>query len=291
LRELLELTAMVSPSVFVAFFLHHCMAVGAVVDYGTGGGRPDPFNSDVVFGAIMMTELGYGSSSANILTEAHYDAATDEFLLRTPCPQAVKFPSNVGAAGIDRWAVVSARLKTDGIDRGVFLFKIQLRDPAGLCPGVSIKPIPAFPQLQLDYGSTRFDDARVPHSGWLSDGATITAGGAFADPIGGPQERTRRPVGVSRFAHGSNALGLAAVARASLAIAVPYVRQRLVNNRYGARQPLIAHRNVRSPLLRAMAQAFAATAVARRVSGYCMRIPATRAGVPGLSASGKVGTP
>ncbi|TDV48647.1 acyl-CoA dehydrogenase [Actinophytocola oryzae] len=283
LRDLLERTAMVSPSLFMAFFLHHCMAIGAVADYGgdvDGADLPDP---DGMVGAILMTELGYGSSSARILTEAHYDRTTDEFVLRTPSPEATKFPSNVAVDGIARWGVVSARLVVDGVDHGVFLFRLPLRDNDKLCPGVSIRPIPAFPQVPLDYGSTSFTDVRVPRAGWLADGATVTSAGVFTDPLGGAGERTRRSVGVSRFAHGSNCLGLAAAARASLATAAPYVHRRFANDRDGDRRPLAAHRNVRTLLTRAMADTFAATAVARRVGELTLRVPAAHGGTRGLS--------
>ncbi|MBV9164193.1 MAG: hypothetical protein JO345_23455 [Streptosporangiaceae bacterium] len=271
LRTLLELTAAASPSLFMAFFLHHSMATGATVEYGGEAGGLHGF------GAIMMTELGYASSSANILTEAHFDPTTGDFALRTPSEAAVKFPSNIGAGGPAKWGVVSARLFVDRVDRGPFLFRLQLRDFDGPCPGVSIKNIPAFPQLQLDYGSARFTDARVPRSGWLPDGATITDG-VFHDPLGGPRQRMLRTVSVSRLAHGSAALGLAAVARASLTIAAPFAGRRLANNRYGERRPLIAFRNEQRRLVGAMASAFAATALARRTAAWCMRIGTSLSG-------------
>jgi acyl-CoA oxidase len=278
LRNLTELTAMVSPSLFMAFFLHHSMAVGAVVDYGARSQSWAEF-APGAFGSILMTEFGYGSSSADILTEARYDATSGEFVLSTPCGEAVKFPSNVGAS-VPRWGVVSARLKVDGRDHGVFLFRVPLRDAEGPCPGVHIRPVPAFPQLQLDYAATRFDEVRVPWSGWLSDGAEITGDGGFRDPCDGPAERTRRTVGVSRFAHGSNALGLAAVARASVAIAAPYLRRRHANNRFGGRAPLIAYRNQQSLLVKAVAAAFAATAVARMTADVCWRMRSVRGRAP-----------
>ena len=259
LRNLLELTAVTSPSLFMAFFLHHGMATGAIVDYG---GDPVELPG---FGAVMMTELGYGSSSANLLTEAHYDPATGDFALRTPCEAAVKFPSNIGAGGPAKWGVVSARLIVDGMDRGPFLFRLQLRDADGPRPGVNIRNIAAFPQIQLDYGSARFTDARVPRSGWLADGATITDG-VFRDPLGDSAERTQRTVSVSRIAHCSVSLGLAAMARACLAAAIPFARRRLANNRFGDRRPLIAFRNEQRRLVDGLASAFAATALARRTA-------------------------
>jgi len=51
-----------------------------------------------------LTELGHGSNARNILTTAVYDKNTKEFIINTPCDEAMKFwiggaanTANIGA--------------------------------------------------------------------------------------------------------------------------------------------------------------------------------------------------
>ena len=203
LRALLELAAMVDPHMFHVMFLHHCMTIGAVLQFGGSDGDLAELSSGTAIGAALMTELGHSNSIPNIRTEASYDPATHEFVLHTPTPAAAKFPPNVGLARLSRLAVVGARLKVANVDRGVFLFAVRLRDEAGPCAGVSIRSQPATTLLPLDYASVRFDRVRVPYESWLRDSATISADPtisadqAFQDPLGDQLARTRRSAGLS----------------------------------------------------------------------------------------------
>jgi acyl-CoA oxidase len=274
LRSLLELAAMADPCLFQVMFLHHCMALGAALDYGACDDDIAELATGASIGAALMTELGQGNSSASIRTEAAYDPVSGGFLLNTPVPGAAKYPPNVALDGLSRLAVVSARLTTNGTDCGTFLFLVRLRDEAGLCPGVSITPRPPTALQPLDYATVCFRQVPVPYARWLRDGASISAGGDFHDPLPDPQARTRRSVSISRFALGAIPAGLGAAARASVAIAVHHAQRRRTVNRFVSESMAIDYRHQQRLLLTALAAAIAVTALGRRAPQTCWRIAA-----------------
>jgi acyl-CoA oxidase len=286
LRTLLEHSAVADPRLFHAMFLHHCMAIGNVIDQGGSAEDVAALASGQWIGAALMTETGSGNSSSRIRTEAVYDPATREFVLRTPVPEAVKHPINVGLDGIARAGVVSARLIVDGTDRGTALFLVPLRDEHGPCPGVTIEPLPRTTLLSMDYATVRFDGVRVPYRRWLSDGASITADGGFHDPLDGPQARSRRSVSMARFAWGAVTAALGAVARSSVALALSRAHDRPTLDRLAGEIPAIDHLNQQRMLFGAAAAALAATVVARRATDRCWHIPA--GGGRGTGPSGAV---
>jgi acyl-CoA oxidase len=273
LRTLLELSAMTDPRLFHAMFLHHCMTIGPAIDYGADDADVAALASARWIGAPLMNELGHGNSSSAIRTEARYDPAAHEFVLHTPATEAVKHPASVGLDGVSRLGVVSARLLVGGMDRGTALFLVALRDENGPCPGVRIEPRRQTPLLTMDYATVRFDQVRVPYSRWLNDGASIGEGGSFHDPLGGPDARTRRSLSMSRFAWGAVTAALAAVARASAALALPYSRRRKTFDRFAGELPAIGHLNQQRLLFGATAAALAATAIAYRATEPAWHIP------------------
>ncbi|MFI5761842.1 acyl-CoA dehydrogenase [Streptomyces sp. NPDC051563] len=273
LRDLLELTAMTDPALFHVMFLHHCMTIGPALDYGAHDDDIAELASARAVGAALMTELGLGSSSADIRTRAVYDPATREFVLDTPDPSAAKYPPNVGLAGIPRLAVVSARLYTGGEDRGTFLFLVPLRDARAPRPGVRIHPRPPTALLSLDYATVGFEGVRVPLHRWLADGAGIDEGGTFHDPLADPAARTGRSLGMSRFACGAVTVGLAAAARSAASIALRHSVRRRTHDRLAGSVPALTHLNQRRLLFVAAAQAQAASVLARASSEDCWYVP------------------
>ncbi|MFD4575263.1 acyl-CoA dehydrogenase [Streptomyces sp. NPDC058417] len=273
LRQLLELAAMTDPVLFHVLFLHHCMTIGPALDHGA---RPDDVaalaSADAV-GAALMTELGRGSSSADIRTRATYDPATDGFVLDTPEPGAAKYPPNVGLPGVARLAVVSARLHAGGADRGTFLFLVPLADDHAPLPGVVVRRRPPTALLPLDYATVAFDGVRLPRHRWLADGATLDADGRFHDPLADPAARTARSLGMSRFACGAVTAGLAATARAATALALRHAVRRRTHDRLAGDVPALAHHHQRRLLFGAAARAQAATALARTVTEDCWSVP------------------
>ncbi|MFF2950331.1 acyl-CoA dehydrogenase [Kitasatospora sp. NPDC057965] len=274
LRNLLELTAAADPRLFHVMFLHHCMTLGPALDYGAHPADLDALATGSFVGAALMTELGRGNSSAAIRTEAVLDRAGGEFVLHSPEPGAAKYPPNVGEPGVPRLAVVSARLRVDGTDRGVFLFLVELRDAHATAPGVTIRRHPPTALLPLDYATVRFDRVRIPGHRWLADGAALTPDGGFHDPAGGAGERTRRSLGMSRFAWGAVTVGLAAAARAAVSIALPHALRRITADRNGGERTALDHRDQQRLLFGAAADAYTATVLARQVTAACWDIPA-----------------
>jgi acyl-CoA oxidase len=272
LTRLLELAAMVDPGLFHVMFLHHCMTIGAAIDYGADDDDIAELCSGRSIGAALMTELGQGNSSADIRTEAVYDQQRREFILDTPGPGAAKYPPNVGLDGVPRLAVVSARLRAGAADRGTCLFLVPLRTAAGAGPGVSIRLRPATALLPLDYATVSFSGLRVPYHRWLRDGASISEDSSFHDPLGSPNARTTRSVSMSRFALGAVPSGLAAAARASVLIAIRHAQRRRTAGPFAARTPAISYSHQQRLLLTALAAAMAATALARQTAGPCWQI-------------------
>ncbi|MFI1202729.1 acyl-CoA dehydrogenase [Streptomyces sp. NPDC020883] len=273
LRSVLELSAVVDPRLFFVMFLHHCMAIGAALDFGAPPEDVDDLASGRWIGAALMNEIGHGNSSSAIRTQAVFDPTAREFVLHTPTPEATKRPANVGLDGFARLAVVSARLWVGGADRGTSLFLVPLRDEDGPCEDVTIEPLAPTPLLPMDYAKVWFDRVRVPYRRWLSDGASIADDGSFHDPLDGPDARTRRSVGMSRFAWGAVTAGLAATARASAAIALTHARHRRTNDRLAGDISALAHLNQQRLLFGAAADALAATAVARRATAASWHLP------------------
>ncbi|MGW1195754.1 acyl-CoA dehydrogenase [Streptomyces sp. NPDC002536] len=273
LRTVLELSAVTDPRLFFVMFLHHSMAIGVALDFGAPPEDVAALASGRWIGAALMNETGHGNSSADIRTRAVFDPAAREFVLHTPNPEAMKRPANVGLDGFARLAVVSARLRAGGADRGTALFLVPLRDENGPCEGVTIEPLAPTPLLPMDYAKVRFDGVRVPYRRWLADGASIADDGSFHDPLDGPEARTRRSVGMSRFAWGAATAGLAATARASAAFALTHARHRRTHDRLAGDIAAITHLNQQRLLFGATADALAATAVARRATARSWHIP------------------
>ncbi|MFJ5123186.1 acyl-CoA dehydrogenase [Kitasatospora sp. NPDC088548] len=273
LRSLLELTAMADPRLFHVMFLHHCMTIGPALVCGATPEDITTLTTARAVGAALITEIGRGSSIAHTRTRARWEPSTRTFVLHTPDAAAAKFPVNVAQDGVERLAVVSARLDMAGTDRGTFFFLVPLRDETGPCGGIAIRPLSPTALLPLDYATVRFDNVRVPDERWLADGATITADGSFHDPLGSADERTRRSLTVGRFAWGAVTAGLAAAARAAVAIALPHAARRQTVDRWHIRRPALDHLHQQRLLFGAAARAKAATALARQATHPSWHIP------------------
>ncbi|WP_251095286.1 acyl-CoA dehydrogenase [Streptomyces sp. Caat 7-52] len=274
LFPVLEWVALADPSLFYAFFLHHCTTVGAVLEFGAGRDDLDDvlaqLASTETVGALLMTELGHGNSNAAVRTEAVYDPATREFVLTTPGPEAVKYPPSVACPGLARTGIVTAKLVVDGQDHGLFCFVVPLSDTTGPCPGVVIEPQDSAPILPLDWATVSFQGVRVPYRYWLRDSAQIAEDGTFTDALSNPAMRSRQASRLIRYVWEVAAVGLAAVTRASAAVAVRHAHARYTNGTFAGfadPMPVIRYRNQQRTLFGALSAAYVAAMAAKSFSG------------------------
>ncbi|MDG9706148.1 acyl-CoA dehydrogenase [Streptomyces sp. DH37] len=296
LFAVLEWAVLADPPLFYALFIHHCQTVGLIRSLSRGDGGPEDELRNLVsgraVGALLTTEPGHGNSNNAIRTEAVYDPVRHEFVLRTPGPAAAKFSSTVAGPGVPQTAVVSARLVAGGRDRGLGFFAVPISDGHGPRAGVRITPRPLAAALPTAGGTVVFDGVRVPFRNWLRDGASLFAEQEDDDPpapSASPADRLRMAT-VILPAWEAATVALAAVARASTAIAVRHAHRHRTTGRHAAGLPLIAHRNQQLVLFASLAGAYILSFVARTMTApaqpeptagglrtaYLLKIAATR---------------
>ena len=141
-------------------------------------------------GCFAMTETGHGSNVQALETSATYDPDTEEWVIRTPTPEAQKdYIGNAAEHG--RAAVVFAQLVTGDEEHGVHAFFVPIRDDAGeAMPGVEIEDCGDKVGLNgVDNGRLRFHDVRVPRENLLDRFGSVAPDGTYASPI---EDRDKR---------------------------------------------------------------------------------------------------
>ncbi|MGI5169605.1 acyl-CoA dehydrogenase [Spirillospora sp. CA-253888] len=270
LCALLERAAIADPALFHVMLLHYTLALGPILRFGAGREGPDRERADLesmrAFGTLLMTEIGRSNSHLSPRTLARYDAASRQFVLRTPDAQAAKFPTNSAHPELPKVAAVYATLEHGGRERGVFVFVVRLREADGSVPeGVRILPAPDTGGLPLDYAAVRLEEVRVPYEAWLRDGASLEPDGGFCDPVGDPAQRLTRSMGIAPAVWRAVVSASAAITRASAGLLLEHSRGRATLGRLAPRRPLTDYRNQREAVLGALASAYALTAVAGHV--------------------------
>ncbi|WP_053174624.1 acyl-CoA dehydrogenase family protein [Nonomuraea sp. SBT364] len=271
LCALLERAAVADPALFHVMLLHYTLTLVPILRFGDRSTEPVRRRLEAMdrFGAVAMTEAGRSNSHLMPATVARFDAADRSFVLTTPDPAAVKFPTTAGHPGVPKLLTVYARLVDDGGERGVFLFLVPLgggdgdSDGAAGGDGVHVLPAADNPALSLDWAAVRFDGLRLPFESWLAAGARITADGVFHDPLAG--SRAALSMCAAPYVwRGIIAAGAAAY-RAGAASLTLHSVDRPTQGRLAPGRPLIDHRNQQEAVLTALARGYALTAVANRV--------------------------
>ncbi|KAM6956252.1 acyl-coenzyme A oxidase-like protein [Aplochiton taeniatus] len=134
-------------------------------------------------GMFAMTERGHGSNVKGILTEAHYEPSTQEFIINTPCEDAQKM--YIGNSMKGNYASVFAQLIIDGESQGPHCFMVPIRDRQGVMhPGVTAIDMLHKEGLHgVDNGILIFDHVKIPRENLLSKFGSVSADGLYSSPI------------------------------------------------------------------------------------------------------------
>lgn len=140
-------------------------------------------------GCFALTELGHGSNVRGIETQARYDAVSRTFEIHTPHDAAQKYWIG-GAAQTADVAVVFAQLTVGGLERGIHVFVVPLRERGKVCPGVHIEDCGAKAGLNgVDNGRIWFSRVRVPRESMLSRLSQVGLDGTFTAELQSPDAR------------------------------------------------------------------------------------------------------
>ena len=137
-----------------------------------------------ILGAYAQTELGHGSNVQGIETTAHYDKATQQFIINSPTLTSRKWwPGGLGKTA--NHAIVHARLFLDGKDVGVQAFMVQLRSLANHEPLAGIECGDIGPKVgfqSVDNGYAAFHNVRIPRENMMMRYAKVLPDGTFVKP-------------------------------------------------------------------------------------------------------------
>lgn len=136
-------------------------------------------------GCFALTELLHGSNVKDLLTEAHYDHSTKEFIINSPSKDAMKFW--IGAASeMANMSVVWAQLYIEGKCYGIHAFIVPLRDRKThkLLPGVLIGDCGQKNGVnEVDNGFILFDRVRIPAENLLDRISGVNDQGHFFSTV------------------------------------------------------------------------------------------------------------
>lgn len=217
-------------------------------------------------GAYIQTELAHGSFVRGIETTATFDPATDCFLLHSPTLTSIKFwPGSMAFSASH--GIVMARLITNGKDRGVHPFFVQLRDiPTGNpIPGIELGDIGIkMNHNQNDNGYVRFERVSIPRENMLMAQASVSRDGRFAKKMGVHDKSAYATMIVTRSKMTwVNAIQLAAAATIAIRYSTVRVQGHLPYSENQIEIPLIGFKTQHYRLLTLTAKAYAILFVSR----------------------------
>lgn len=132
----------------------------------------------------VQTELGHGTFIRGLETTATYDPQTEEFIVNTPTLSATKYwPGGLGKTV--NHCVLMAQLYTQGKNRGIHMFLVQLRDMDTHMPlpGIEVGDIgPKFGFDEMDNGYLRIHNVRIPRENMLMKYSKVHKDGTYQKP-------------------------------------------------------------------------------------------------------------
>lgn len=210
-------------------------------------------------GCFAMTETGHGSNVFELRTMARYDTASEEFVIRTPDPEARK--DYIGNAARDgRLATVFAQLEVGEEQHGVHALLVPIRDADGSpLAGVRIEDCGEKLGLNgVDNGRIGFDNVRIPRENLLDRFASVSADGVYTSPIASPSKRFFVMLGTLVGGRVSVALAASSAAKSALTIAIKYgARRRQFGPAGEAETVLLDYRTHQRRLLPRLATTYA----------------------------------
>ena len=132
-------------------------------------------------GCFGLTEIGHGSDTKNMETEAVYDHSSKEFILNSPRETSYKFWIG-GAAETANMAIIWAQLVIKGVTNGIHPFVVPLRDRESrkICEGVILGDCGSKIGLNsIDNGFIGFKNYRIPAVNLLDKISGVDENGNF----------------------------------------------------------------------------------------------------------------
>ncbi|KAI8342207.1 acyl-CoA dehydrogenase/oxidase C-terminal [Choanephora cucurbitarum] len=214
------------------FTLHYNMFLPTLKNQTTDEQKKlflEPALRHEIIGCYAQTELGHGSNVQGLETTATYISETNEFELHSPTLTSAKWwIGGLGKAA--NYAIVMARLITDGKDLGPHPFCVQIRSLEDHRPlkGITVGDIgPKFGFNSVDNGFIMFDHYRIPHVAFLAKYSQVKPGtGEYTKP-----PNAKLSYGTMVFVRANIVMGVRYALAKATTIAIRYsaVRQQFVD--------------------------------------------------------------
>ncbi|CAG5051017.1 unnamed protein product [Parnassius apollo] len=169
-----------------------------------GSGQPHHYNyiEDAQMGKIggcfALTEVAHGSNAKGLRTTATYCPEKKQFILHTPDFEAAKFW--IGSLGkCATHAIVYAMLISKGVNHGLHMFVVPIRDPKTLKPyaGVIVGDIGEKIGLNgVDNGFVMFNNYHLPKEAALDKLGGVDDKGDYKTPFRDPSKRFGASLGI-----------------------------------------------------------------------------------------------